>query len=44
MLAWPPLLSTIGMQHPFAVPPDRRDLPPGCADTNTAIARLGGML
>jgi hypothetical protein len=30
-------------QHPFAVPPERRDPAPGCAGTNTAIAHLGGM-
>jgi hypothetical protein len=34
----------IGMQHVFAVPPERRDPTPGCAGTNIAIARLGGML
>jgi hypothetical protein len=34
----------IGNQHPFAIPPDRRDPAPGCADTTTAIAHLGGML
>jgi hypothetical protein len=32
----------IGNQHPFTVPPERRDPAPGCAGTNIAIARLGG--
>jgi hypothetical protein len=31
-------------QHPFAVPPDRRDPAPGFAGTNTAIGHLGSML
>jgi hypothetical protein len=34
----------IGNEHPFAVPPVRRDPAPGCARTTTAIAGLGGML
>ena len=34
----------IGNQHPFAVPPDRRDPAPRLRGHHYSIAHLGGML